>query len=466
MALPSYDLCVIGAGPGGISAAIRGASRGARVCLVDPGPLGGTCLNRGCIPARAMGTTAKLMAQIQKAESVGIELLGQVKVSLAAVVARKERILRRLRAGLESLIRDNGVTWLAGVGILQSAHEVEVQGLGPGTQGLKALAIVLATGSKAGGLPGCPVDGKTVITSDELLEATDLPKNLVVVGGGVVGSEFSSYFCDLGVPVTLVELADRVLPFEDERISAAFHESLKRRGAAILTSTKVEGIGLTATGEAKVSLSSGKNLTASKVLVAAGRTPQVPQGCESLGLSLKEGGMPVDETLRTRVSNIFAIGDLLGRYQLACTASYEGALAAQNAAGDSKKARYEAVPDVIYTEPEIASVGWTEAEAREQGRSVKVSTLSLTGFARAQTLEETEGFVQVVAEEKGGTLLGVQIIGARATDLIGEAALAIKQGLTLRSLVETLHGHPTMSESLWEASAMALGQSIYYARPR
>jgi dihydrolipoamide dehydrogenase len=458
-----YDLCVVGAGPGGISAAIRAARTGARVALADSGFLGGTCLNRGCIPSRALGTTAKLMHQMRRSQNLGIELTGSLQVSLAAVVARKERIVRRLRGGLAALIEKNGVTWMEGEASLQSAHEVEVK-LPHGRTGITAKGIILATGSRAGGLPNCPVDGRVVVTSDELLKEVELPKDLVVVGAGVVGSEFASYFSDLGVSVTLVEAADRVLPLEDSKISEAFHQSLKRRGVTVLTGSPVDSVRLTTSGKAEVFLKETSTaLTADKVLVASGRKAQPPAGCEALGLTLEKGGIPADSELRTRLPHIFAVGDLLAGYQLACTASYEGALAAENALGGCRKVDYAVVPEVIYTDPEIASVGLNPDEARTRGREIRVSTLSLTGFARAQTLEESEGFVQVVADRKEGTLLGAQMIGARATDLIGEAALAVKRGLTLRDLAETIHGHPTMSESLWEASAMALGQSIYYA---
>ncbi len=457
-----FDLCVIGAGPGGLSAAIHGARRGAKVCLVDPGPLGGTCLNRGCIPARTWGTTARLMAQIRKASSFGIRLEGRAQVDLAQVVRRKERILRRLRMALDTLVTQAQVTWAKGEGILQGPQEVEIRIPAKPAQGIRAKAVILATGSRPGALSACPVDGKRVITSDEILDLGTLPRTLLVVGAGVVGSEFASYFADLGVCVTLVEAADRVLPFEEERIAQAFTRSLQSRGVEVLTGTLVQSIA-PRPDQVQVTLGAGANRSADLVLVAAGRKPQLPPGAEGVGIRLEKGTLPVDETLRTKVPSLYAIGDLLGEHQLACTASYEGALAAENALGASRKVEYAVVPEAIYTEPEIASVGLTPLEAKAQGSQVKVSTLSFTGFARAQTLEETQGFVQMVAESKSGRVLGVQMLGARATDLIGEAALCIRHGLTLQQLVQTLHGHPTMSESLWEVAAQALGQSIYYA---
>ncbi|MBI3614915.1 MAG: dihydrolipoyl dehydrogenase [Candidatus Omnitrophica bacterium] len=460
--MDAYDLCVLGAGPGGLSAAIRGAQRGAKVCLVDPGPLGGTCLNRGCIPARALGTTARLVGQLRKADQLGVKVQ-EVRVDLGLVRARKDRILRRLRAGLSTLLERSKVTWIQGRGILQGREEVEVASSGASSQGLRAKAIILATGSRPGTIPNCPIDGKVVITSDEILELERLPASFLVVGAGVVGCEFASYFADLGIPVTLVEAASQVLPSEDKSIAEAFSQSLRRRGATVLTGSKVQGIVTNPSGEAAVTLTSGQVLSAALVLVSTGRTPVLPEGTQALGLKLERGALLTDETLRTSVRSIFGIGDLLGEYQLACTASYEGALAAENAIGGARRVDYSVVPDAIYTEPEIASVGLTEAEATAKGIEVQISRLSFAGFARAQTLEETEGFVQLVADRANGRLLGVQMIGARATDLIGEAALSIKQGLTLTNLVDTIHGHPTMSESLWEASAMALGQSIYYA---
>ncbi len=449
-----------------MSAAIRGAQRGARVCLVDPGPLGGTCLNRGCIPARALGATARLLAQLKKSETLGVRVDGRVSVDLQAVLTRTERILRRLRASLAALLAHNKVVWLQGEGVLQGLQEVEVRFSGKPAEGLKAKSIILATGSQPSSIPGCPVDGTTIVTSDHILDLSSLPASLVVVGAGVVGSEFASYYIDLGVPVAIVEAAEQVLPTEDRRIAEAFAQSLRRRGVQVLTGTKVQKVTVRKPGDASVSLSNGQQLDAALVLVSTGRAALLPKGTEALGLKLEDGGLSVDETLRTKVPSIFGIGDLLGEHQLACTASYEGALAVENALGESRRVDYRVVPDAIYTEPEIASVGLTEQEALAQGKRVKMSRLSFAGFARAQTLEETEGFVQVVADSANGQLLGVQILGARATDLIGEAALAIQHGLTLENLVETIHGHPTMSESLWEAAAMALGQSIYYAEAR
>ncbi len=463
--LIAYDLCVLGGGPGGLSAAVRGVGRGLRVCLIDPGPLGGTCLNRGCIPSRALGTTARLARQLRQSERLGIRV-DRFHPDLALVLARKERILRRLRAGLTGLLSRSKVDWIQGSGILQGPHEVEVRAPNQPARGLKAEAMVLATGSRPGELPGCPVDGKTVITSDEILDLDRIPESLVVVGAGVIGSEFASYFADLGVPVTLVEAASQLLPAQDARIAQAFSESLQRRGVKVLTDSPVLQVRREPSGGAAVLLAHGETVPGSIVLVAAGRQPVFPEGGQALGLKLERGGLPVDETLRTRVPSIFGIGDLLGEYQLAGTASYEGALAADNAAGDRRQVDYRVVPDAIYTEPEIASVGLTEKEAAEEGRQTQVSRLSFAGFARALTLEEEEGFVQVVADRKSGELLGTQIFGARATDLIGEAALAIQRRLTLEDLAETLHGHPTMSESLWEVSAMALDRSIYYAGSR
>ncbi len=461
--MTSYDLCVVGAGPGGFSAAIRAAQRGLKVGLVDASLLGGTCLNRGCIPARTFGTTARLAAQLRRSKNFGIELEGSFRIDVAVVLARKERILRRLRTGMQGLLQQNGVILLQGEAVLQGVGEIEVRQQGAPAQGLKSKAIILATGSRPSSLPGCPVDGKMVVTSDELLDLPFVPESLTVIGAGVIGCEFASYYADLGSSVTLIEAAAQVLPAEDPKISEVFAQSLKRRGVSIFTGTKMSGITRPADGTASIALSGGTTIGAQVVLMATGRLPQIPTGAAELGLKLEKGGLAVDAMLRTSVPGIFAVGDLLKGHQLAATASYEGMIAAENAAGDSRQVDYSVVPDAIYTEPEIASVGLTEAEAKAEGKTVKVSRLNLIGLGRAQSLEEPEGFVQVVAGAADGKILGAQIIGARATDLIGEAALAIKNGLTLTDLAETIHAHPTMSESLWEAASMALGQSIYYA---
>lgn len=484
--MTSYDLCVVGGGPGGLAAAIRGAQRGARVCLVDPGPLGGTCLNRGCIPSRSMGTTARLAGQLRRAESFGIKV-SEFQVDLPGVLARKEKILRRIRTSLVAVLSRSQVTWLQGRATLQGPQEVEVQPAdGPAT-GIQAKKIVLATGSRPASIPGVQVDGKGIITSDEILDLDQLPASLVVIGAGVIGCEFASYFSDLGSAVTLIEVADRVLPAEDKMIAEVFQRSLQKRGVTVRTAAKVQRVVAAARGgptgipfghrttagepEAgaegvKVTLVDGSTLSAEKVLVSTGRTPQLPDGAAALGLKLDRGRVIVDEFLKTNLDSIYAIGDLLGEYQLASTASYEGAIVAENALGGSRGVDYTAVPETIYTEPEIASVGLTEEEAAKSGREVQVSRVNFLGLARAQTLEETEGFVQIVSDRAEGWILGVQMIGPRATDLIAEATLAIQKELSLKDLVETLHAHPTLYESLWEAAAIPLGESIYYAPSR
>ena len=462
MGTTRYDLCVIGAGPGGFAAATRAAQRGARVALVEARELGGTCLNRGCIPARAIGTTAWLASVVQRSQTLGIRI-GQHEVVWPDAVARKDRIVRRLREGLRQLVQARKIDLVAGRAVLAGADRVEVTPVAGGAPTtVDAGAIVLSMGSSPAPLPMAPFDGRQLISSDELLQATALPKRLVVIGGGVIGCEFASYLAPLGVEVTVFEREPQLLPGQDTDLAQALAATFTRLGVRLQTGTSVTAV-IPGASDVVVQWGQGQAVRADQVLVTVGRRPNTREtGVEAVGIVLTPSGhVRVDAQLRTSVPTIFAVGDLLGQHQTAYTASYEGMVAAENVLGGSRAVNYAAVPECIFTLPEIASVGLTETQARAAGNPIGVSRVPWTISGRALTLDETDGFVKIVYHQTTQQVLGVQVMGPRATDLIAEATIVIQRGLALPALVEVLHGHPTLSEGLWEAAAQPLMQALY-----
>lgn len=456
----SYDLCVIGAGPGGFAAATRAAHRGARVALVEAGELGGACLNRGCIPARAIGATAGLAATLRQADRLGIRV-DRYEVQWPQVLARKDRIVRRLREGLRQLVQARRIQLVRGRATLRGAGRVAIES-SDGPSEVQAQGIVIATGSRPSPWPSVPCDGRRVLSSDDLLALPSLPKQLVIIGGGVIGCEFASYLAPLGVEVTLLEREPQLLPGHDADVAAALAASLTRAGVRVHTGALVTAV---VAGERDVLVRWGAEgrIQAGQALVTVGRAPNTQDlGLEEADVALTARGfVEVDAQLKTSAPSLYAVGDLLGCYQTAYTASCEGAIAAENALGAGRAVEYTVVPDCVFTMPEIAAVGLTEPQARERGMAVGASRVPWSASGRAMTLEETEGFIKVVYETATQRLVGVQLIGPRATDLIAEAALALKQGMTLPAIVEVLHGHPTLAEALWEASAQPLAQALY-----
>lgn len=462
-----YDLCVIGAGPGGFAAATRASQRGARVCLVEAGELGGVCLNTGCIPARAIGTTAWLCSAVRRAKSFGIAI-GQHQVIWPDAVARKDRIVRQLRQGLKHLAQVRKIELKVGratvVGPDPAAggvNRLEVKQADGTATAVEAKAVIVATGSSPSPWPSVAFDGRRILSSDDLLQLPALPRRLTVIGGGVVGCEFASYLAPLGVGVTVLEREPQLLPGQDPDVAQALAAILTRAGAKVMTAVTVSSV-TTEGPEVIVRWPSGE-ARADQVLVTVGRRPNTRGiGLEQAGVTLNAGGfIQADPHLKTSAASIWAVGDILGGYQTAYTATYEGTVAAENALGDSRAVDYTVVPDCIFTLPEIATVGLTERQAQEQGFPAAVSRIPWSASGRALTLEETEGFMKVIFDAQTQRLLGVQMIGPRATDLIAESALALKQGLTLSAIIEVLHGHPTLAETLWEASAQPLAQSVY-----
>lgn len=442
-----FDVAIIGGGPGGYVAAIRAAQLGARVALVEKDRLGGACLHRGCIPTKALLRTAEALLESKHASTVGVAV-NDATVDFAAMMAWKKRAVAQQADELEKLIAWRKIAVFRGEGRLVGPDSIKV-----GNELLAAGKIIIATGSLPSRLsiPGANLPG--VLTSDQILELDAMPESLVVIGAGVVGCEFASIFSALGARVTVLEILPRILPPVDEEIARRFQQILRSQGVTIHTKASLQEIRaqddrlrlLFALGEEH------QEVVADRVLMAVGRRPS-SDALEAAGLALRDGSVTVNDRLETSVDNVYAAGDVLGLYMLAYVASYQGIIAAENALGGSRQADYRAVPTCVYTLPEIASVGLREEEARAQGVSYKVSRFPFSALARAQLLGQPLGLVKLICEEPSGRLLGVHILGPRATDIIGEGVLALRMGATAQDLAHTMHGHPSLPEAIYEAA--------------
>lgn len=463
------DLVVIGAGPGGYHAAIRGAQLGLKVVCIEKEYLGGTCLNWGCIPSKAMIGSAERLHHVKEAAKFGVTVAGEVGVDFDVLMKRKEKIVQTQRGGIGMLFKKNGVRHVEGFAKFKDPHTIEVTKDGAVVETIRAKNVVLAMGSSVIHLPIPGLTGgrdNNVWTSDDAVTAPFVPKRMVVLGGGAVGCEFSYVFSSLGTEVTLLELQPTLLPLMDVDLGTELGKVLGKKGVKVKTGSSL------ASAEKKgdvwhVTVTTGDKsevIECDVVLVGVGRKANVEGvGLEEIGVKLHKRGVEVvDETLRTHVPHIYAIGDVKGQIQLAHVAQHEGLIAIGNIVhGTERKVDYKAVPNAVYTSPEVASVGLTEAEAKEKGFDVIVGRARFMIFGKAQATEERDGFVKVVAERKYGELLGVHMIGAHVTDLIHEAVIAIKHEATLESMIDCIHAHPTMAEAMLEALEDAEGHAIH-----
>lgn len=457
--MKEYDLAVIGGGPGGYVAAIRGAQRGARVCLVESDTVGGACLNRGCIPTKALYSSARLLRSLREADSHGIRL-GEPVFDFAAAADRKDGVVSQLVDGVAQLLRGNGVDLYRGRGFLEGLGQVGIRGQGA-VGHLRAKAVILATGGRPLVPEGFASDGKNVLTSDEFLAIKDLPQSLLVVGGGYIGCEFAGIFSAFGVAVGIVEQLPVLLARSDRQAVREVEKSFRAAGVKLHLDTAVSGVESRSDG-VDVRLATGETLQVEKILLSVGRRPNSEGlGLEELGVRLERGAVMVDDGMRTSADGIFAIGDLTGGRQLAHVASYQAEIAVENALGGQARADYRVVPSIVFTDPEIAQVGLTEEQCREQGLAYQVGRFAYLASGMALCAGESRGTVKILAEQGGGPILGVTIVGAEASSLIAEASLAMSRKLTACELAAGIRAHPSLPEMIKEAAEDVSGQAVH-----
>jgi len=448
-----FDVIVIGTGPGGYVGAIRAAQLGLRTAVVEKGELGGTCLNWGCIPTKAWIVTAHLYEQIKRAREFGIEV-GEPKINWGWLLERKDKVVRQLTGGVKTLLQGRQVEIVRGTAKLTDPHRVAVTLREGGSAELTADHVILATGAAATLPPGFRLDGERVITSEEALRLSRAPARLAVLGGGVVGTEFACFFAAIGTQVTLVEMLPRLVPAEDDEIAQALERELKKQKIALHLDTRVDGLRDEPDGAVTLTLAGGKTVTVDTVLVATGRRPYTDGlGLEALGVARGDRGrIAVNERLQTSVPGLYAIGDVTDIRQLAHFASAQGKAAVEIIAGHAAQTNWRAVPAATFTSPEIASVGLTEREATAGGRAVKIGRFPFRAHGRNIADGELAGFVKLIADAESDQVLGAHIIGARASELIHECALAIAADLNAHDLAQAIHAHPTMTETIGEAA--------------
>jgi dihydrolipoamide dehydrogenase len=457
------DIAILGAGPGGYVAALRAAQLGAQVVIIEEHKVGGVCLNVGCIPTKALLRSAEVYRTFLDAGAFGLRVEGSVSPDWPAIQVRKDKAVERLVNGVAFLLRKAKVQVMKGRGRFVAPKTLEVT-TADGTERVEAQHVIIATGSRPMQLPLPGMDLPGVLDSTGALALEELPEQVLIIGGGVIGVEFADMFDAFGVQVTVVEMLDRLLPLMDAELGQILGRNMKKRKVKIHLSSKVTRLdAMDGILQATVITAKGEvQLSADKVLVAVGRRPNVEDlGLEVAGVRVERTGIPVDEHMRTNVPGVYAIGDVTGMAQLAHVASLGGEVAAEHALGRNSRLDLKTVPWCVYTDPEVASVGLTEDEAREAGYELQVGRFPLNANGKALTYGETSGFVKVISEARFGEVLGLHIIAPHASDLIHEGGLALTLEATLDELVETVHGHPTVGEAVREAALAARGEPLH-----
>lgn len=464
--LKEYDVVIIGGGPGGYVAAIRASQLGLKTALIEKGKVGGTCLHAGCIPSKALLRSAEVYANTKKAEEFGV-IAPEVGLDFLKVQSRKEEITNRLFKGIQHLLKKGKIDVYEGKGSILKSKDVLVE-MNDEEQEitLKSRNILIATGSRPRTLPGLKADEKYVMTSDEALQMEVLPNSIIIVGGGVIGIEWASMLVDFGVAVTVIEYADRILPTEDKDVSKEIQRLMKKKGVKIVTGAKVlpetlekgEGVSIKAEHKGKETL-----FFADKLLVSVGRVPNTSGiGLTNININIDHLFIQTNKYYQTSEPNIYAIGDVIGGLQLAHVASHEGIIAIEHIAGkEPLPLDPTLVPKCVYSNPEVASVGFTEEEAKEKGYKVKIGKFSFRAIGKALVFGESDGFVKLVVEETSNKLLGAHMVGPHVTDMITEVGLARVLGATSMDIVHTIHPHPTLAEAIGEAALAADGLEIH-----
>jgi dihydrolipoamide dehydrogenase len=460
-----FDLVILGSGPGGYVAAIRASQLGLKVAIVERERLGGICLNWGCIPTKALLRTSEIYHYMQNAESYGLSA-DNVGFDLAKIVDRSRKVAGQLNAGVKGLMKKNKVAVYEGVGAVTAKGKLSVK-QGDKTVDLEAKNIIVATGARARDLPFAKADGERIWTYRHAMVPTEMPTKLLVIGSGAVGVEFASFYNDMGAEVTIVEMLPRILPVEDEEVSAFMDKALTKQGIKLLTQTGLEGLATSAGGvTAKIKAKDGTvtEQSFSHAIIAIGIVPNTENiGLEALGVETDRGHIKTDGYGRTNVDGIWAIGDVTGAPWLAHKASHEGIIAVEKIAGGSPHQMDKAnIPGCTYSRPQVASVGMTEAKAKEAGYALKVGKFPFIGNGKAIALGEAEGFVKTVFDAKTGELLGAHMVGAEVTELIQGYVVARQLETTEAELMETVFAHPTLSEMMHESVLAAYGRAIHY----
>lgn len=458
--MKNYDVIVVGGGPGGYVAAIRAAKEGKKVALVEADFLGGTCLNRGCIPSKTLLKHAEIIEQIEKAQSWGIQTNEPV-FDWNAMLARKEEVITTLRGGIQGLLRAGKIDLYEGFGAIQPNKQVIIEG--KDTAEISGEKIIVATGSRPVVPPITGLDKVTYHTTDTIFNLDKIPASLVIVGGGVIGVEFANIFAALRTKVTIIELSNRIIPTEDEAASKALMQSLKKKGVEILTNHQVSGFNAeTNNSLVQVTSNKGKERTieVDEILIAVGRVPNL-DAVESLDLAMNGRFIHVNEYLETSRKGIFAIGDMIGNLQLAHVASSEGLTAVANLDVPVEKMNYRIIPRCIYTTPQVASVGMTETELKEKGIVYRAHSFSLAGNGMALATGETTGFSKVLIDETFGEILGVVMVGAHVTEMISQSSAYMYLEGTVNELAKMVQPHPSLSEALMESANALVGKGIH-----
>ena len=450
-----FDVAVIGGGPGGYVCAIKAAKLGKKVILAEKRDLGGTCLNRGCIPTKALLHSAEVYEELLNAAELGLTA-ENVSFDYAKITDRKKKTVTRLRGGVAGLLKGNGVTVVSGKAVLTGKDSFTVDG-----KSYRAANIVLASGSFPAKVPIPGADKRGVMDSDGVLELEKCPKSVVIVGGGVIGIEFATLFNTLGVKVSVIEMLPNIMTGMDDEICDAMKALLMKKGVDIHTGAKVlrieDGLNCVYDENGAEHKAEGEI-----VVIAVGRRPDTADmGLEAAGVAMERGFVTVDEGMRTNVPGIYAIGDITGKIQLAHVASAQGIVAAENTAGGSKKMCYYRVPACIYTTPEIAGAGLTEAKAKEMGKNVKIGKFPISGNGRSMIMGESNGFVKIISDAKTGEIYGAHIMSPRATDMIAEIVVAMEAEATIEEIAGAIHPHPTVSEAVMEAAEDTFGMSCH-----
>jgi len=455
-------IAILGAGPGGYVAALKATQLGAQVTVIEDTEVGGTCLNRGCIPTKALVASAEAYTKAKDIEDFGIELKGELIPNLQKINDRKNKVVNTQVKGIRGLFKSWGVTLKEGRGTLISAKEIEIKAKDGSTEKLEADRIIIATGSRPAQIPAFTFDGKKILSSTDALSLTEIPKTMLIIGAGVIGCEFACIYRELGSEVTMVEMMPRAVMTEDIEISELLEKELKKKKIKLYTNVKVEKVDVRDDG-VHAFLSDGKEIAAEKVLVSIGRALNSDNaGLENAGIQKgKRNEIIVNEKMETNIAGVYAIGDVTGGMLLAHIASTQAIVAAKNIMGQDSRMDYSTVPAAIFTSPEIASVGLRQHQAEEKGIKISTGHFQFRALGKAHAMGEIAGFIKIVADKDTDNLLGMHIIGAHASDLIHEGAVAIKAGLKAKDIAETIHAHPTLSEGIMEASEDVHNEAIH-----